>query len=205
MDEKPEVYRRRKAELMTSLCLSARDASVLHIESPTTAEVEIATDWNGSDLLYERRKRRRTESDDNDDDDNREEAEEDSDEVEKKCGLSSLLNVLAACSFTDVYRSYERRQPRRKRTVDSLAGNDVDDSQRGGCGLTAASAAPPEVDENEADSDTDRKWLSTAAVATWANGVRMAAAIDPTSAVPSGGDGALYPLAARYAYCCVAM
>ena len=61
--EPPEVVRRRKAELMTSLRLTD------HAHSPPNPEVEmLTTDWNGNHLLHDPppppSKRRRTDVDD---------------------------------------------------------------------------------------------------------------------------------------------
>jgi len=58
-DEKPEVARRRKAELMAALRLRDCTAATGH----RTPEEELSTDWNENQLLYEppASKRRRTE------------------------------------------------------------------------------------------------------------------------------------------------
>ena len=78
-DEKPEVTRRRKAELMTSLRLVDNSStSGLCVES-LTPETDGRTDWNGDHLLYDPppTKRRRT-----DDDKEEEEEKEEKNESE---------------------------------------------------------------------------------------------------------------------------
>ena len=168
-DEKPEVTRRRKAELMTSLRLT--DCSA---ESQPTPEVEISTDWNGNHLLYEPppSKRQRTEKD-----------EEDVEECEDatKKGRASLFSVLAVCSFTDVYNAYQRRQARLQPDVNLTAGNEADAGT--GSGLTA------EVDERLVDT-ADRK----SPTPTWDSDV-----VSTLSNVTPSSDNGVYPLAARYA------
>jgi len=173
IDDQPEVTRHHKAELMTSLRLT--DTS----ESPTPPEVEMSlTDWNGNHLLYEPpppcKRRRQADTDE----DGGPEAEVEEEEAGSK-GRASLFMVLAACSFTDIYNSYQRRQTRLQ--TPEVHSNKVD--SEAGSGLTA------EVDEEMVD--TDRKsppviW-NTAVVHT-----------EGQLAPPIDND--VYPLAARYAF-----
>ena len=175
-DQNSEETRRRKAELMTSLRLFDCSTSGRRAESPPTPEVETSTDWNGNHLLYEPppSKRPRT--------DNEEDEEEDVEEASKK-GRSSLLSVLTACSFTDVYNAYQRRQARLQPDVNSSAGIEADCIA--GSGLTAEVV--------DTTPGADRKSLSP----TSDSGV-----VPPesglTNVAPSTDNG-VYPLAARYA------
>jgi len=171
---------------MTSLRLT--DASGFRVDSPTP-EVETLTDWNGNHLLHEPPppatpppgKRRRTDVDEEEPVEPEMEAEEEPEEVAKR-GRSSLFGVLAVCSFTDIYNSYQRRQARRRRPeVDASAGNEADCET--GSGLTA------EV----VDDDADRK---TPPSPTW-DGAVVRTRDELTDVAPHSDDG-FYPLAARY-------
>jgi len=179
IDEKPEVTRRRKAELMTSLRLTDCSNAGRCVESPTP-EVEMSTNWNGNHLLYEPPPIKRQRTDDDTDEG------EDSEEALKK-GRSSLLSVLAVGSFTDVYNAYQRRQARLQLEVHSSAGNEIDCVT--GSGLAA------EVDEQAADiaPGADR----TSSTPTWDSGVVPAEGALTNVAPPT--DNGVYPLAARYA------
>ena len=179
VDEPPEVTRRRKAELMTSLRLT--DASGCRARSPTP-EVETSTDWNGNQLLHEPpppSKRRRTDVEEQpgrpDSEPNEKpeaEFEPEAEEAAKK-GRTSLLSVLAVCSFTDIYNSYQRRQGRRRGAPEVLAATaENEPDSETGSGLTA-------------DANADRK------TATWNGAVVRAEDV----ALPS--DSGVYPLAAR--------
>jgi len=191
VDEQPEVTRRRKAELMTSLRLA--DTSGFCVDSPTP-EVETSTDWNGNHLLHEPTpppcKRQRTDVDEEVEEREKPEAEvepeteEEPEEVAKK-GRSSLFSVLAVCSFTDIYNSYRRREARRRvPEVRASAGNEADSET--GSGLTAEAA-----DLDAVETAPDRKSTTP----TW-DGAVVRAEGELTDEAPPGENG-VYPLAAR--------
>jgi len=184
IDEKPEVTRRRKAELMTSLRLADSSAPSGRCDESPMARVELSTDWNGEHLLYDPppTKRRRT------DDEKEEKAEEEKETEEEKeledaskKGRSALLSVLAACSFTDIYNAYQRRQARLQAEVSSAAGNAADSVA--GSGLTA------EVDDHVDDTtlDTNRKSSCDSGAFTE----------DELTDREPPSDNGVYPLAAR--------
>jgi len=162
---------------MTSLRLTDCSTSGRCVEP----EVETSTDWNGNHLLYEPppSKRRRTEND--------EDEQEESDDATKK-GSSSLFSVLAACSFTDVYNAYQRRQACLQPELNSSAGNEADSLT--GSGLTA------EVDEQAADRTPGAERKSP--TSTWeCGGVPTQ---DALANVAPSTDNGVYPLAARYTH-----
>jgi len=187
IDEKPEITRRRKAELMTSLRLADCSTSGRCAESPTP-EVETSTDWNGDHLLYDPPPSKRRRADDDEDRKEEEEEEEkekeeetESDDVMKK-GRSSLFSVLAVCSFTDVYNAYQRRQARLQQEFNS---SNVADSVSGS-DLTA------EVDDRAVDATLDAYRKSS--MPTWDSCAPTEAELS-NAAPPS--DNGVYPLAAR--------
>jgi len=193
-DEDPEVTRRRKAELMAALRLADTAAGRRRLETPPpTPEVETSTtDWNGNHLLYEPppNKRARTVDDEDEEEEEEAEAQEECEESAKN-GRSSLLSVLAACSFTDIYNAYQRRQARRlaQLETDSSAGNESDSAP--GSGMTA------EVLEYVVDGTpaADRKSMSPT----------VERRVVPADGELTGASAAVtgngvYPLADRYAF-----
>jgi len=180
-DEEPEETRRRKAELMTSLRLTDSSSSASGGRGLNSPEMEMATDWGDEHLLYEPpiSKLPRTADD---------EAEEktDSDDGEKK-GMTSLLGVLAVCSFTDVYNSYQRRLARRTQpsTPANIAAATTDYSAATGNSLSA------EVDYHVVEAD--RKSLTESCTAPPLD-------VELSSTAATSVDNGLYPLTARCVY-----
>ena len=110
------------------------------------------------------------------------EAEVDEPEAEAEAastrGRTSLLSVLAVCSFTDVYNSYQRREARRRPPPPS-----DDPNPETGSSLTA------EVDK----VDADRKRSSTP---TSSDGAVVREEDELAQLAPPTDNG-VYPLAAR--------
>ena len=174
-DEEPEVTRRRKAELMTSLRLADSGG----ISGGGGAESQPEVDWDGEHLLYEPSKRPRTEAGEEEEELEEEKTQSD-DSVKKGSGMTSLLGVLAVCSFTDVYNSYQRRLA----TAARAPGNTADRCSTGS-GLSAA-----EVDDHVVE---DRKSLTESRDSCNAP---LDVELSSTAATPAANG--LYPLAARF-------
>lgn len=117
------------------------------------------------------------------------EREEYEDSISVKTARSSLLRLLAVCSVTDVYNSYQRRQAHSRTAPEvpsSLAAVEAD-SVETGSGLTA------EVEAADGEAEMDQKSLSQ----SWEGDVTECALTDPERS--PAADNGMYPLAARYA------